>query len=43
MDPSPSAYASQEAWRAHAGRIARLTRIPEVQAYTRMPAKYSEA
>jgi DNA repair photolyase len=40
---SPSGYASQETRRAHAGRIARLTRIPEVQAYTRMPAKYSEA
>jgi DNA repair photolyase len=40
---SPSGYASQEARRAHAGRIARLTRAPGVQAYTRMPAKYSEA
>jgi DNA repair photolyase len=40
---SPSGYASQEARRAHAGRIARLTRIPAVQEYTRMPAKYSEA
>jgi DNA repair photolyase len=39
---SPSGYASQEARRAHAGRIARLTRAPAVQAYTRMPAKYSE-
>jgi DNA repair photolyase len=40
---SPSGYASQEARRAHAGRIDRLTRVPGVQAYTRMPAKYSDA
>ena len=40
---SPSGYASQEARRAHAGRIAELTRLRPVQAYTRMPAKYSEA
>jgi DNA repair photolyase len=40
---SPSGYAPQEARRAHAGRIARLTRLRPVQAYTRMPAKYSEA
>jgi DNA repair photolyase len=40
---SPSGYAPQEARRAHAGRIARLTRLGPVQAYTRMPAKYSEA
>jgi DNA repair photolyase len=39
---SPSGYAPQEARRAHAGRIARLTRVPGVQAYTRMPAKYSD-
>ena len=43
MYASPSGYASQEARRAHAGRIARLTRLRPVQAYTRMPAKYSEA
>jgi DNA repair photolyase len=40
---SPSGYAPSEARRAHAGRIAELTRLPGVQAYTRMPAKYSEA
>jgi DNA repair photolyase len=39
---SPSGYASQEVRRAHAGRIARLTEVPGVQAYTRMPAKYSD-
>jgi DNA repair photolyase len=40
---SPSGYAPQEARRAHAGRIAQLTKLRPVQAYTRMPAKYSEA
>jgi DNA repair photolyase len=40
---SPSGYAPQEARRAHAGRIAKLTRLRPVQAYTRMPAKYSDA
>jgi len=39
---SPSGYAPREARRAHAGRIARLTRLPVVQEYTRMPAKYSD-
>ncbi len=40
---SPSGYTPQEARRAHAGRIAQLTKLRPVQAYTRMPAKYSEA
>jgi DNA repair photolyase len=39
---SPSGYVSPEARRAHAGRIAQLTKAPAVQAYTRMPAKYSD-
>jgi DNA repair photolyase len=43
MYASPSGYASQEARRAHAGRIARLTRVLAVQEYTRMPAKYSDS
>ena len=40
---SPSGYAPQELRRAHAGRIADLTRGSGVQEYTRMPAKYSDA
>ena len=40
---SPSGYAPQEFRRAHAGRIADLTRGSGAQEYTRMPAKYSDA
>jgi DNA repair photolyase len=39
---SPSGYAPQETRRAHAGRMASLTR-GQLYEYTRMPAKYSEA
>jgi DNA repair photolyase len=39
---SPSGYASQDIRRAHAGRMAALTRGTGVQEYTRMPAKYSD-
>ncbi len=39
---SPSGYAPQEFRRAHAGRIADLTRGSGAHEYTRMPAKYSD-
>ena len=39
---SPSGYAPQERRRAHAGRIADLTRGSGAHEYTRMPAKYSD-
>jgi DNA repair photolyase len=39
---SPSGYAPQEFRRAHAGRIASLTRAAGGQLATRMPAKYTD-
>jgi DNA repair photolyase len=39
---SPSGYAPQEFRRAHAGRMAALTRAAGGQLATRMPAKYSD-